>query len=113
MRGARGGSRRRTASHRWHPWILTPRVRGEGRTESGGWWGDRYQTISADHHNIGGSTAAWLEERRDLASGMIVSPINGINGTDNLPAAKGPDVVGARANRSAYHQLPSLEPLTQ
>ena len=75
-------------------------ARGEGdgrRVEEGG---NRYQTISADHHNIGGSTAAWLVERRDLASGIIVSPINRINGTDNLPAAIGPDVVGARASRS-------------
>ena len=75
---------------------------GEGRRADGEWWmvGDRYQTISADHHNIGGSTAAWLVERRVLASGIIVSPINRINGTDNLPAAIGPDVVGARASRS-------------
>ena len=33
-----------------------------GRREEDG--GDRYQTISADHHNIGGSTAVLLVEHR-------------------------------------------------
>ena len=63
---------------------------GEGRRADGEWWmvGDRYQTISADHHNIGGSTAAWLVERRVLASGIIVSPINRINGTKKYQCPK-------------------------
>ena len=73
-------------------------ARGEGggrRVEEGG---NRYQTISADHHIIGGSTAVLLVEHRDSLAGEIVSPINGINGTDNQPAALGPDVVGMRAS---------------
>ena len=39
---------------------------GEGRRADGEWWmvGDRYQTISADHHNIGGSTTVLLVEHR-------------------------------------------------
>ena len=41
-------------------------ARGEGggrRVEEGG---NRYQTINADHHNIGGSTAVLLVEHRRM-----------------------------------------------
>ena len=58
--GARSGAR--TASHRWAP--MDSDARGEGnvrRVEEGG---NRYQTINADHHNIGGSTAVLLVEHR-------------------------------------------------
>ena len=51
--GARSGEG--TASHRWALWILTQGVKGGGRRVEEG--GNRYQTISADHHNVGGSTA--------------------------------------------------------
>ena len=46
-------------------------AKGEGRWADGEWWmvEDRHQTISADHHNIGGSTAAWLVERRVWQAG--------------------------------------------
>ena len=44
-------------------------ARGEGggrRVEEGG---NRYQTINADHHNIGGSTAVLLVEHRRYGMG--------------------------------------------
>ena len=43
----------------------------------------------------------------------IVSPINGINGTDNQLAALGPDEVGVRASGRPPYQPPSLGTLTQ
>ena len=45
-----------------HLWILTPR----GRRADGEWrkGGNRHQTISTDHHNVGGSTTVLLEEHR-------------------------------------------------
>ena len=58
--GARSGER--TASHRWALWILTQWGEGGGRRVAEG--GNRYQTINADHHNIGGSTAVLLVEHR-------------------------------------------------
>ena len=45
-----------------HLWILTQRMKGDGRRVEEG--GNRYQTISADHHNVGGSTAVLLVEHR-------------------------------------------------
>ena len=64
MRGARGSEERGSEQLAigGHLWILTQRVKGDGRRVEEG--GNRYQTISADHHNIGGSTAVLLEEHR-------------------------------------------------
>ena len=51
-------------------------ARGEGggrRVEEGG---NRYQTINADHHNIGGSTAVLLVEHRRYGMGTGTSRTN-------------------------------------
>ena len=68
--GARSGER--TASHRWAPMDSDARGEGDGRRVEEG--GNRYQTISADHHNIGGSTAVLLVEHRYSASGCDCQP---------------------------------------
>ena len=55
---------------------------GGRRVEEGG---NRYQTISADHHNIGGSTAVLLVEHRVGASGKLSAPLIALMGpTINL-----------------------------
>ena len=49
-------------------------ARGEGderRVEEGG---NRYQTISADHHNVDGSTAVLLVEHRTKLAGNDCQP---------------------------------------
>ena len=54
-------------------------ARGEGggrRVEEGG---NRYQTISADHHNVGGSTAVLLVEHRRYGMGTGTSRTNKLN----------------------------------
>ena len=45
-----------------HLWILTQGGEGNRRRVKEG--GNRYQTISTDHHNVGGSTTVLLEEHR-------------------------------------------------
>ena len=56
------GAGERTASHRWAP--MDSDAKGEGGGRRVGEGGNRYQTISADHHNVGGSTAVLLVEHR-------------------------------------------------
>ena len=54
-------------------------ARGEGggrRVEEGG---NRYQTINADHHNIGGSTTVLLVEHRRYGMGTGTSRTNKLN----------------------------------
>ena len=55
MRGARGGGRGaggEPLAIGGHLWILSQGAKGGGRRVEEG--GNRYQTINADHHNIGG-----------------------------------------------------------
>ena len=72
MRGARGGGRGaggEPLAIGGHLWILSQGAKGGGRRVEEG--GNRYQTINADHHDIGGSTAVLLVEHRVGASGKL------------------------------------------